>query len=403
MADRVLLLSRSVPPAMSGAAAVVGNLARQFTRDEMVIGGELPADAQPADWGSGSPELAYVIRGWPATRRGARWWRLVQLPLLVLRCLRLAQRHRCTAIVVVFPKAEFLLAAYITAAWTGAKLFPYFHNTYLENCEGLDRRFAAWLQGRVFRTAAHVFVISEGMVELYRERYPGLRCSALLHSFNQDIPTFTPPPSPGSPVRLMLSGNINESCRDATARVCEAVARLDDASLTILSATPRAVLERLGLLSNGVRHETPLALLPRLREADILVLPHGFTGAYAPEEYRTIFPTRTIEYLLAERPILAHLPADCYLARFLREHDCALLVEEASAEAVIGGIARLRSDGELRSRLVRNALRAAERFQAPRIAATLRARLQAAAEAGSPADPDHRSARALVAPERGEP
>jgi glycosyltransferase involved in cell wall biosynthesis len=385
---------------MSGAAAVVRNLALQFTRDEMVVAGELPADGQPADWGSGSPELVYVTRAWPATRRGARWWRLLQVPLLVLRCLRLARRHRCTAIVVVYPKADFLLAAYLTAAWTGAKLFPYFHNTYVENCEGMARRVAAWLQGRVFRAAAHVFVMSEGMVELYRERYPGLRCSALLHSFNEDIPVFAPPPPPASPVRLMLSGNINESCRDATARVCEAVARCDDTSLTILSATPRVVLERLRLLSESVHHETPLELLPRLRQADILVLPHGLTGGYAPEEYRTIFPTRTIEYLLAGRPILAHLPADCYLARFLRENDCALLVHEARVESVVQGILRLRSDSELRSRLVRNALRAAEPFQAPRIAATLRAHLQGA-DASRP-HPDHWGARAVMARERRE-
>ena len=377
MADRILLLSRSVPPAMSGAAAVVGNLAQQFARDEMVIGGELPVDEQPAHWGGGLPELVYVIRGWPVARRGARWWRVGQLPLLVLRCLRLARRHRCTAILVVFPKAEFLLAAYLTATWTGAKLFPYFHNLYLENCEGIGRPFARWLQDRVFRKAAHVFVISEGMVELYRKRYPGLRCSALLHSFNQDIPTFAPPPPLRSPVQLMLSGNINETCRDATTRVCQAVGRLQDASLTILSATPRVVLERLGILGDGIRHETPRELLPRLREADILVLPHGFTGRGSPEEYRTIFPTRTIEYLLSGRPILAHAPSDGYLARFLQEHDCALLVDEPRAEAVVQGIGRLRADGELRSRLVRNALRTAERFRAGRVAATLRARLQA--------------------------
>jgi len=363
---------------MSGAAAVVRNLAQQFSRHELIIGGELPVDRQPTPWGSQLPEVVYLIRGWPAARRGARWWRLVQLPVLLLRCLRLVRQHRCSAIVVVFPKVEFLLVAYLTATWTGARLFPYFHNTYLENTEGIHRRFARWLQGRVFRKAAHVFVMSEGMVDLYRERYPGLRCSALLHSFNDDIPPFVPPPSPKAPVRLMLSGNINESCRDATARVCVAVGQVRDASLTILSATPRVLLERWGVLRDGIRHETPPELLPRLREADIVVLPHGFTGGYAAEEYRTIFPTRTIEYLLSGRPILAHVPPDCYLARFLSEHDCALIVDEPSVEAVVEGITRLRSDGDLRSRLVRNALRTAELFRAVRVAATLRARLQMA-------------------------
>jgi hypothetical protein len=378
MADRVLLLSRSVPPAMSGAAAVVANLARQFSREEMVVAGERPNGPATAEWRPEWPELVYVAEGWPTELRGARWWRRVQFPLLLLRCVRLVRKHACTAIVVVYPKAEFLLAAYLTAVWTGARLFPYFHNTYVENTQRIGIRFARWLQGRVFRKAAHVFVMSAGMLELYRERYPGLPCSALVHSFDGEIPPFMPPPALRSPLRLMMAGNINESCREAAARVCQTVAGDPDISLAVLSATPRRVLEQAGVLRQGIEHETPAALGPRLQEGDILVLPHGFTGGYSQEEYRTIFPTRTIDYLLSGRPILAHAPADSYLARFLREQDCALIVDEPSVEALQRGIRRLRVDGGLRSRLVRNALRAAQLFRGPAVAGTLRMRLRIA-------------------------
>ena len=59
-------------------------------------------------------------------------------------------------------------------------------------------------------------------------------------------------------------------------------------------------------------------VLARLGQADVLFLPHGLTGSWAAEEYRTIFPTKTIEYLISGRPILAHTPPDRFLTRFSR-------------------------------------------------------------------------------------
>ncbi len=216
------------------------------------------------------------------------------------------------------------------------------------------------------------------MRELYHERYPDLRCSVLPHSFNEAVPTFTPPPVPRPSPRFVICGSINESCLDAALRVSEAIALVKGARLTLLSGTPAAVLRRLGMLREGVRHESVSRdqLMERLQQADVVVLPHGFHGALSAEEYRTIFPTRTIEYLISGRPILAHAPGDCYLARFLTEHECALVVAEPSVNAVSQAIERLLSDDVLRRRLVQNALRVAEMFTARRVARLLRGHVE---------------------------
>jgi hypothetical protein len=145
-------------------------------------------------------------------------------------------------------------------------------------------------------------------------------------------------------------------------------------ALTILSGTPRRDLAELGLLTEGVRHETVSrdVLINRLAEADVLLLAHGFTGSLAEEEYRTIFPTKTVEYLLSGRPIVAHAPRHCFLTRFLRSHQCALVVDDPNVQAVVGAVARVLNDAALRATLVRNALRTAETFQASRVASTFR-------------------------------
>ena len=178
MTGPVLLLSWGVPPATTGSSVLVGNLARQFTRGSMVVAGEWPYRAPPVEWSDDWPELCYVQSVWPFTGRGVRWWRAIQTPYVLWQCLRLRARHKIESIVAVFPDERFLLAAYLCARLTRRRLFPYFHNTYLENRSGWTKVLGRWLQLRVFARAEHVFVMSEGMSELYRERYPSLNQSA---------------------------------------------------------------------------------------------------------------------------------------------------------------------------------------------------------------------------------
>lgn len=374
MKGKILLISRGVPPTTTGSAVIVGNLARQFSRAEMVVLGERPADLPPVYWREDWPEIEYLAPWHIDTRRGSRFIRRLELPRMLARTMRLIRRHQCRAVVAVFPKEDHLLLGCLAARVAKIPFFPYLHNTYLEQRSGIARVFAKWFQPLVFRSAAHVLVMSEGMVELYRERYPLLSCSALVHSFNEELPEFSPPPAPGRILKAVFSGSLNESCRDAAVRVCNAVFEAGNTHLTILSGSPRSYFAEYGILREGVHYETVSRdhLLQRLRECDVVLLPHGFDGSASPVEYQTIFPTKTIEYLICGRPILAHTQPDCFLTRFLRRNQCALIVDQRDPVALVRAIETLRSDGELRSRLVRNALKTAEQFQAPRVAAEFR-------------------------------
>jgi glycosyltransferase involved in cell wall biosynthesis len=371
---KILLLSWAVPPAPTGSAVIVGNLARQFTRESMVVAGEKPYQSPPVEWSGDWPELVYVQSVWPFTGRGIRWWRMLQIPCALWQCLRLVRRHNVESILVVFPDERFLLTGYLCARLSRRRLFAYFHNTYLENRGGWPKTFARWLQSRVFAYADHVFVMSAGMSELYRMRYPTLKQTPLVHSFNEPIPACDVPQAVGSPMKVAICGNVNASCDDAVARFGEAIAGRSDVQLTIYSGTDRNHLKSIGLLREGVeclvvsRDE----VLARLGEADVLFLPHGLTGPLGAEEYRTIFPTKTIEYLVSGRPILAHSPPDCFLTRFLRENECALIIDQPDVNALREALDRLRTDYPLRRRLVENALKTARQFQATEVAAELR-------------------------------
>lgn len=367
----MLVMSRSFPPAVTGSSILMGNLAKQFSRDEMEIVGALDPGAPTVQWSKSWPRINYVIR-WSASWRGERWLRLLYTPWLFIYTLAVLLLRRCQAVMVVYPDEYYLLTSYLVARLTRKPLYGYFHNTYLEKFK--TSRLANWLQPRFFAYASHIFVMSEGMERLYRQNYPDLDCSPLKHTFNDPMPPDEPPPPLHDPIRLCLSGTINPASEDSVLRCSQMIREMDRVQFNLFTGTPQSYVERVGFTGpkvtvNKVSRDE---LLERIRVSDILLLPHGFTSSWAQEEIQTIFPTKTIEYLLSGRPILAHLPADCFLGEFLRRHECALIVDEPSTDALRQGLQTLIDNADLRADLVHKALKAAEQFQAQTVAQYLR-------------------------------
>lgn len=372
---RILYLSRSVPPGASGSSVISGNLAKQFTPAEMIVMGAWFVGSPPVQWDSRWPKIQYATLHPADSWRGGRLIRWVQFPWLLLRVLWAIIIGRCDRVLATYPDEVYLLAAYFAVVLTNRPLYLYFHNTYLEHDRG--NLFAEWLQPRVFARARHVFVMSAGMQALYRRYYPDLTCTPLVHSFNEDLPSlseFDPAAPMSDPVRLVLSGNVNESNVGAVQHMAQAVQAMPHVQMTVYSRTNPAFLARLGMTGPQFTLTTVSRdqLLHELRQTDIFFLPHGFSAKETEEEIQTIFPTRTIEYLISGRPILAHLPEDCFLADFLRQHQCALLVTDPNPAALQAAVERLQTDAALREQLVRNALLAAQQFHAPMVARHLR-------------------------------
>lgn len=371
----------------------------------MVLAGQVWSGAEGYRRDAALPTIHYVGREWTWPKRGqrfVRWARWLTLRRLARSVERVAREEACDAIVSIFPNEFYLYAGYEAARRLKLPYYPYFHNTYLENRRGLPLRFARWLERRVFEDAPVVFVMSEGMKEYYEPRYPGVQFEPLVHTFNEPIPDFASPPAPGSPIGLAFIGNLNESNVDAARRMAQMVNQREDCRLTTYSGTPDWYFAKTGVCGSRIKH-TRVAydeVTQALRSHDILLFPHGFTGGTSEAEYATIFPTRTIASLLAARPILAHTPPGSFLTRWLRNHDCAEIVDTPDVQALSAALDRLRDGAARREELVRNALVAVRQFHAPAVAANLRRIL---AETGGPridgGRPEPSSAKRTVAPE----
>lgn len=225
---KTMMVTRSAPPAVTGSSVIVGNLAKQFTRDDMVIVGALDTGVPKLAWSSRWPQMCYSMI-WSGRWRGEKWIARAQFPAVIIVALWTMLAGRYQAILALYPDDLHLLAAYLVARITRKPLYGYFHNTYLENHR--SSKLAQWLQPRVFRYARHIFVMSEGMERLYRENYPGLSVSPLVHTFNDPLPPDEPPPPLHNPLRLCLSGTLNWASLDAGSRIGQMIQELDDVVL----------------------------------------------------------------------------------------------------------------------------------------------------------------------------
>jgi glycosyltransferase involved in cell wall biosynthesis len=284
--------------------------------------------------------------------------------------VRLARRENCGLVFATFPEDHLIFAACLAARRLKLPFFPYFHNTYRENRRGLSRVLAGYVQRRILRQARLTFVMSDGLKTELEHIYPDLHFKPLVHMSSEPIPRFERLPTIDSRhVRIGYLGNVNDSNLDALRRFCELVQQSPAWRMDLFSSVPEWQLRKHGLLGERVRHEQPAdeELLSRLASYDILFLPHGLTGGLAPIEYRTIFPTRTIPYLLSGRPIIAHTAKESFLTKWLRHHDCAEVVDCPDPAELRAAVERLCSNPERREQLVCNALRAANQFHAPAV------------------------------------
>ena len=91
--------------------------------------------------------------------------------------------------------------------------------------------------------------------------------------------------------------------------------------------------------------------------ADVAFLPLSFEPGMR-HVVETSFPSKTAEYLAAGVPVLVHAPAYSTVARYCREHDCGLVIDQPDEAALREGLVRLANDAALRKELSAKAVEA---------------------------------------------
>ncbi len=169
----------------------------------------------------------------------------------------------------------------------------------------------------------------------------------------------------GAPVQLLYTGAVYQAQLDAVLNLTAALQHLPFAArLDVYTGQhPRVLAAANPRFLRTHAHVEGAEVFRLQQSADILFLPLGFATGM-PEVVRSAAPGKTAEYLASGRPVLLHAPADSFVARFFREHDCGVVVDTPEPAGLVQAITRLRDDKDLRSRVVANAQRAARGFTA---------------------------------------
>ncbi len=383
---KVLFVSFGIRPNRGAAAFVTETLANSFSPEEMVVVGEQVLFEGRLKRSKDLPRYYYIRTNLSYKGKGKRFtsfFRWLLFPWLLLRMQLILKREQCDYVLGTFPDNYYLLAAYLIAKWNGLRFSSYFHNTYLENRpRGIHHRFAAWMQPKVFDYSDYIFVMSEGMQRYYRQRYPDSlhpKFVPLIHTF-EEYPPERPDDfdQPKERYDLILMGNFNQSNIEATRRLVEALKGNPRFRIKMITQVQKFLLRSRGIDVDAI---TYLGFVKQedfykeIQDNDFCILTHGFTGGYSQAEYETIFPTRTIPFLISGVPILAHTPPHAFLTHFLKKYDCAEVVDEASEEAIRQALERLIANPERRRELVRNARELSKQFYAPNVAAFLKEKI----------------------------
>lgn len=365
---KTLFVTDGAFPPSSGSSVILNNLASQFDHDNVVLAGEKSFGADLNSYTVPKYHVHLIKHRFTFDRRGSRYGMWTQLFKVEKELEVLVLGHNVEQVIAVFPNEFYAFAAARVAKKLNLPFYSWFHNTYLDNRTGIFKELAKKVQPYIFQQSEIVFTMSESMNNFMKRTYKSSaeKFHPLLHGF--DIPSIPKEihVSISGKIQFLLTGNINESNRDSTERVCKAVLSSKNHELHVYTGTSSETFERMGVSGNNFHYHSFLPdfadLVAKFKDFDVMLLPHGFHGGLSPAEYETIFPTRTIPLLYSGKPILAHCPPNTSISQFLEKHQCAKLVMEIDSLVLKEAIADLCDDRALREQLVRNSYEASILF-----------------------------------------
>lgn len=355
MKYKMLIISQEIPHSGSlSTTSVVRNLLKCLSLEYIHIIGFYTKGKQ-----SIKEKQNYSFSAIPLTKRGERYFRFLMIPVIVFVGVWSIIKNRHKSILVVFPDDSSLLAAYLLHLITRKPLYPYLMDLYQETgvwANPLDR----WLQPRIFRKAARVLVINEGMLEYYEHQY-GLETICLPMALPQmpNQPRLFKDKTPGK-LTIAYSGTVNGARLEGLKRLKEVVKRLPEVKIAYFTPQPIEFLKTQGLWLDGFTHHniTEVSeLIKALSTCDVVFNP-VYAGKVDIAQIKTSFGGKIVEYLASGVPLLIDSDESFFTYRIFKKYGVGVLVDHGSEESLEKALRLLNNDEEFYNK----ASRSSEKF-----------------------------------------
>lgn len=370
-ANPFLAVSYSIPSRASGTPVATRKFLENFRKDELVlIGRPVQKREQLKNINFSYPTLTVPTP--PVGFRGEKIWHFFFVILGIFTGLYAIKRYKLKAILAFYRDESSLLLGYFLHLITGIPFYAYFFDVYLENYSGgLYGSLARWLQPRVFQKAVKIFVLTEAMKEYFWERYQQ-KTTVLPHSNNR-LPHRKKSIELKKPFTIGYLGSINVDRTFSLKTLCDAIKENDQFQLTYFGPVSVEHLASEGLLIKNSKIKfipSNELLMHELSQCDLLFLPIMLSSQNATKREQQVltgFPTKAIEYLLCQKPILVHSANHYWTARFFQKYGCGLVVS-GGKEDILHAIQNIKDNPILTRRLITNTKKALFYFDGDKIA-----------------------------------
>lgn len=310
----------------------------------------------------------------PTTNETGRWglgrlktlidWLL--LPVLVAYGVLVLKKND-KSVIVTIAHGHFFVAAALAGLITKTPFVLMVHDDWVS--ETLQNSMVlSYLAPTIFRAiakrAAHVYVVTAYMQQMLSERY-NVRSEVQMPATQRELALENH--ANGHALRILYAGTGTGAMEDSLAFLVELVRsdllreyKVGDWELHLyapvdLSHPSQALWNHERIKPHGwVDQKT---LQNEIAAADILFLPFSFREEQRHATERA-FPAKTADYLASGKPILVLAPEYSSVARYLRRHDCAAVVDQLDPKMLAGAISEISKSEDRRRQLGANAIQA---------------------------------------------
>jgi hypothetical protein len=366
---KVFFITHGFPPVPAGSSVINGNLLSCFDPESFVVltcRMNLNQFVETRDY----INKKYIFRFIVYPYRLNKLFYSLQIFTGTLKTIFLALIHNPACIIAVYPDFAFLKIARKTAQVLKIPLIAYFHDTLVETMSTNSKiKKASLLQKQVFTEAKKIFVMSEGIKELYKHKYH-LETTSLEHTYIENIQDSIDDKTEKLN-QAFWGGDVYGINKCSARRLSEGVKNVN-MDLFIAINKPVSYLHKIGIDGNHLRtgyFSKRLEYLEYLKQNKILFL--GIDWADESEthfdELSTIFPTKTPEYLASGGIVVAHCPENYFLAKFINTHQCGVVISDRNPAVISETLLHIKTNPQLYITQRENALKAAKIFDSNRI------------------------------------
>ena len=361
----ILFVTTFYPPNNTGASVVMSNLIKELDQ-ETVYGVVTCANSYKDKDETINGKIVHKLFNFQYLFNPRIWFfvRRFTLNSEKKKVVKIIKKEKITHVIGVYPDLDFLEIARSASEVCGVKFYAYLHDTLVE---GLSHKryknVAKVVQQKMFDTSHKIFVMSEGMKDLYKNKY-NVETIPLLHSFSEEVEEKKF--NNNVEKSIFWGGNIYSINKETVKRIHLACTDLDYI-LTLSAANTYDKLNKLGFVNNNIKilpflsREDYITILKN-QKALLLSIDWPNESAVHKDELGTIFPTKTIEYLISGRPIIVHCPEEYFLAKFFKKHKCGIVLTDRNPQLIKEQIKAVFSDEKKLQEMVKNAYKASKQF-----------------------------------------